>query len=206
MEDLYTVQYGTEFVKQVWDYNEEACNFEYAAVKFLETKIDIQSMTQTKKANHKKANHTKQNSQTEEQIVNNNAKITNDTMPTNIFNEGKVVNKNIQNKSSSTQNNIGMFTLLHQNIRSAKNKIDALVEFICSRKDLINCIALTEHWYQSGHESNINLPGYYLGASYCRTKGKGGSCIYLKDGIISQPIDQIIILNIYVGWLSYPHK
>lgn len=88
----------------------------------------------------------------------------------------------------------GTFCLLHQNIRgiaTKKEKILLALNQLEEEKGMfVDCLCLTEHFVQSGEESNLNLTGFNLAAYYTRNRlkqnnvnRKGGCCIYISKGL-----------------------
>jgi hypothetical protein len=81
-----------------------------------------------------------------------------------------------QNKVKQNVSNMNKLTIMHQNIRSRRNKIN---EFIISLSDIkphLECFP--EHHIKDMEHNTPSIPTYKLGATYSRNILKWG-CMYL---------------------------
>lgn len=73
-----------------------------------------------------------------------------------------------------------VFTLVHQNIRSVRNKLDELTIFI--NNSCVNAVVLSEHLLEQNE--TIYLEGYEMASFFYRTSKRGGRTgILLQAGI-----------------------
>ena len=80
------------------------------------------------------------------------------------------------------------FTILHQNVRGLKNKIDEFLISLPQNEPQVIC--LTEHHLQTEEIDSINFGHYTLGSAFCRQSFKqGGVCICITNGISFYPIN-----------------
>ena len=88
------------------------------------------------------------------------------------------------------------FNLIHQNIRSARNKnLDELILTLDSMKTNFQILMLTETWLDDTTISCINLPNFY-GYHSTRTDKKGGGVsIFLHNKFNAIPIPSMNINN-----------
>lgn len=92
------------------------------------------------------------------------------------------VNTNINSNFNRT------IRIFHINIQCLSNKVDQTSLFLDKFKYDIVCVS--EHWLSDLKIKTINLPGYYLGSSYCRSSHiHGGVCLFVKDGLSSKPLN-----------------
>jgi hypothetical protein len=71
-------------------------------------------------------------------------------------------------------------SVIHQNIRALRYKIDELLSLLYP--DFPHIIGITEHHLNYTDLSSIVIENYTLGASYCRRPAlKGGTCIFLRN-------------------------
>jgi exonuclease III len=86
------------------------------------------------------------------------------------------------NKVRYEQKQKNKFTILHQNIRGIRNKVD---EFLISLStDVPQVICLTEHHLKREEIDNINFSQYTVGSFFCRrTYACGGVCILVHKDI-----------------------
>lgn len=81
---------------------------------------------------------------------------------------------------------------MHQNIAgffSKKELIEITLNEMSDNKEIPDLICLTETFVMKHCESNINLKGYKLGASFCRSKQRrGGSCILHCNSITTKEL------------------
>ena len=70
-------------------------------------------------------------------------------------------------------------TIIHQNIRGIKNKVD---EFLISLTDITpQIICISEHHMKSTEIENVNFNQYIIGNSFCRQiYSHGGVCILIQ--------------------------
>ena len=82
---------------------------------------------------------------------------------------------------SSSINIVGNLNVIHWNVRSLKNKLDDLHNFLVSTSITWDVICIAETWLQSGIVEYYNLDHYNMVAS-CRNNGEGGGvAIYLHE-------------------------
>jgi exonuclease III len=81
---------------------------------------------------------------------------------------------------------ISKFRILHQNIAGLCKKIDLLEltlhELQQDGRD-VDILCFSESFVGKGKEANIKLDNYKLGASFCRNKNRGGTCILVKNAM-----------------------
>lgn len=99
-----------------------------------------------------------------------------------------------QTKDAIKVSSANCFSVLHQNIQSIRNKVQQLdVELQTINSSLV-CI--TEHWCRGDEIAHIVLNSYELACHYSRTTMRGGgSCIYIKKGIVYKVRSDIISLS-----------
>jgi hypothetical protein len=68
------------------------------------------------------------------------------------------------------------FTILHQNVRGLKNKIDEFLISLPQSEPQVICI--TEHHLQNEEIDSVNFGHYILGSAFCTVFQTGG-CMYL---------------------------
>ncbi|KOB69448.1 putative tick transposon, partial [Operophtera brumata] len=74
-------------------------------------------------------------------------------------------------------------TICHQNIASLDLKTQRLEVLLQSELEC-DIIAITEHWLREDNLKCVNIDGFSLVSSFCRTRiSRGGSCLYVKNGI-----------------------
>lgn len=102
----------------------------------------------------------------------------------------KTPNRSRLGSSTITQspNNCGKIIIMHQNMRSLKNKkVD--LEYVLNLKQP-DLICLTEHWLKHDEISCCQFNKFILAASYCRkTASGGGVCIYVRNNITFKVIN-----------------
>lgn len=84
---------------------------------------------------------------------------------------------------------------MHQNIAGLVSKADEIaINLDKINKELknIDVLCFTEHNMIAGDESNLNIPGFKLAASFYRQNRHGGSCILLKNEHSYKKIDEIV--------------
>lgn len=74
-------------------------------------------------------------------------------------------------------------SFLHLNIRSMRNKFDALLNYLHLLAHKFSIIALTETWLNDMDGDNFKIPGYNLTKVNRQDKGGGGICIFTRDYI-----------------------
>lgn len=76
--------------------------------------------------------------------------------------------------------------ILHQNIAGLINKSDQLavcLDELLSKDITVDVLCITEHFMMAGYEKYLNIPNYFLAATFSRTDRKrGGACILLRNG------------------------
>ena len=81
-------------------------------------------------------------------------------------NDRIVINDFPQDKVKQNVKNMNKLTIMHQNIRGLRNKIN---EFIISMSDIKpHLICFYEHHIKDKELNTPNIPMYKLGATYCR--------------------------------------
>lgn len=97
----------------------------------------------------------------------------------------------INTPTDKTSLKTALLKICHINIQSLRNKTQDLeVELSLERK--ADVLAITEHHLNPNEESSIHLEDYQLASCFTRTnKKKGGSCIFIKEGIESEEIQHI---------------
>ena len=80
--------------------------------------------------------------------------------------------------------------VLHQNICSLKNKVTELEVLLSTELNHVDILCLTEHWQSDQNLSCINIGGFRLVRSFCRSSSKhGASGIYVKNGLVTSELD-----------------
>jgi hypothetical protein len=84
-------------------------------------------------------------------------------------------------RRNNIQKGLDNLKLLHLNIRSLANKLDALEIELARSIDVIDILCITEHWLPKELQDVVMVQNYVPAAMFCRqaTKG-GGSAIYVK--------------------------
>jgi hypothetical protein len=94
--------------------------------------------------------------------------------------QDKALGKGDNKKSKDQYDTDDLLKVFHQNIRGLRNKIMEMG--VGSMKEDPHIICFTEHHLNKEEINSTNLPGYNLGARFCRSKLKnGGCCIYIKE-------------------------
>lgn len=89
--------------------------------------------------------------------------------------------KNIKPNQELKFNNL---SILHQNIRSLKNKYDDFTQFLNNLPFQFTVIGLTETWIKNETMADdMSIPGYNLECINRENKLGGGVCLYIKEGI-----------------------
>jgi len=87
-----------------------------------------------------------------------------------------------KNHTSSFNNNTNNFTLVHQNIRGLRSKVDEFLISLPHKDPQVLC--LTEHYLWTEEIVSVNFGNYTLGSAFCRQSFKqGGVCIYIANHI-----------------------
>ena len=73
--------------------------------------------------------------------------------------------------------------LEHLNVRSLRNKFDALLNYLQMLTHNFSIIALTETWLNDMDDDNFKIHGYNLTKVNRQTKGGGGICIFTRENI-----------------------
>lgn len=116
---------------------------------------------------------------------------------------------------NGTQKGHNSLKLLHLNIRSLGNKIDALDIELASLNDTIDILCITEHWLSKEHQEMLVVNNFKSAAMYCRQVKKGGGAgIYVNVNtkcqyVSRKDIDQIAVegeLELCAIELSVPKK
>jgi exonuclease III len=119
--------------------------------------------------------------QTSKNLNNNDSNI-------RIHNNNKSSQVHPSNVSTPNLNNKACLSIFHQNIRGILNKTDELVTSWSTEAPHILC--LSEHHLHKHEINNTQIQYYNLGASYCRTKRKGGGVgIFIQDDLSYSKID-----------------
>ena len=97
-------------------------------------------------------------------------------------------NPNLRGKV--TENNEISISILHQNICSLRHKTPELEIWLNTELNQVNVLCLTEHWLNCQNLINTNIQNFKLVSAFNRKyKTHGGSCIYVKDNIVTKDID-----------------
>jgi len=74
------------------------------------------------------------------------------------------------------------FTVIHQNIRGARNKTSELIGSMLPILPQVVC--LIEHYLKDQEIANFSMAYYILGAKFCRKNLKqGGTCILVHESL-----------------------
>ena len=80
------------------------------------------------------------------------------------------------------QNNQGIVTVLHLNMRSMHKNFDAFNALTEKFKESSTVIGVTETWFSSENDLNLfHVPGYSLVSNHRRGKRGGGVALYIPD-------------------------
>ena len=74
-------------------------------------------------------------------------------------------------------------SFLHLNIRSIRNKFDALLNYLHLLTHKFSIIALTETWLNDMYDNSFKIHGYNLTKVNRQNKGGGGICIFTGENI-----------------------
>lgn len=79
--------------------------------------------------------------------------------------------------------------ILHVNIQSMRRKILDLEVLISEGSYDVICI--NEHWLKSEELSLVNVEGYHVISSFCRSEGArgGGVCVFVRNPLVCNPVD-----------------
>jgi exonuclease III len=88
-------------------------------------------------------------------------------------------------------------TVLHQNIQCISNKLLDIDLVLKSRVENIDVLCFTEHWMKEDYLNLIKIEQYKLVSHFSRKKyNHGGSCIYVKNSIITKEVNCIQGLSV----------
>lgn len=80
---------------------------------------------------------------------------------------------------------------MHWNIQGIINKIES-VQLYAGKHD-IAVVGICEHWCSRAELDLLRLPGFKVASAYCRTgKGRGGSAIYLREGLEFEELGYLV--------------
>ena len=91
--------------------------------------------------------------------------------------------------------NSGELSFLHLNIRSIRNKFDALTNYLNSLDHKFAIIALTETWLNVNDNDNFEIPGYKSSKLIRRNKIRRGICIFTRDDLKVKLRDDLVPEN-----------
>jgi exonuclease III len=98
------------------------------------------------------------------------------------------INSNPRGKVS--ENNKISISILYQNICSLHHKTPELEIWLNTLLNQVNVLCLTEQWLNCQNLINTNIQNFKLVSTFNRKyKTHGGSCIYVKDNIVTKDID-----------------
>ena len=87
------------------------------------------------------------------------------------------------------------FTVLHMNVRSLKNKVDAFQSFLLSSGIAWSVICISETWLKPDILKYYNLDGYNLFASCREEREGGGTAIYVHNSLPVKRRDDLVALS-----------
>ena len=87
------------------------------------------------------------------------------------------------NLVANRQLTVNKLSFLHLNIRSIRNKFDALLNYLHMLTHTFSLIALTETWLNDMDGDNFKIRGYNLTKVNRQNKGGGGICIFTRENI-----------------------
>lgn len=100
-----------------------------------------------------------------------------------------------------TENTGADFNIFYVNIRSLKNKLDLLEDFLVQSDIVYDCVCVTEHWFTAEESDGIVLPGYWMAASFDRVGDSHGGCmIFLRCGVRGAPRGDI--MGLQLSWME----
>ena len=85
---------------------------------------------------------------------------------------------------------------LHLNIRSIRNKFDALVNYLNSLDHNFSIIALTEIWLNDNDIDNFEIPSYKSTKLFRQNKIGGGICIFTREDLKVKLREDLVPENI----------
>ena len=99
--------------------------------------------------------------------------------PRTNFYSSQEFNNLIQTRHSNSDK----LSILHLNIRSVRNKFDALKDYLNSLDNKFTIIALTQTWLNNNDYDNFEIPGYKSTKLQRQNKIGGGICIFSRDDL-----------------------
>ena len=85
---------------------------------------------------------------------------------------------------------IKSLSIVHQNIRSLWGKCEELEILLATELKNVEVLCFTEHWLNCNKVKAVNINNYILANAFCRKNSDhGGSCIFVKQGIITKEIN-----------------
>nr|CAI5824935.1 unnamed protein product [Callosobruchus analis] len=76
--------------------------------------------------------------------------------------------------------------VIHQNIQSIGNSVEALNQFLFGQPECI-AVCITEHWKTKQQLESHRLAGFKLVSSFCRPENKhGGSAVFVSEEIVNR--------------------
>ena len=99
--------------------------------------------------------------------------------PRTNFYSSQEFNDLIQTRHSNSDK----LSILHLNIRSVRNKFDALKNYLNSLDHKFTIIALTETWLNNNDYDNFEIPGYKSTKLLRQNKKGGGICIFSRNDL-----------------------
>ena len=94
------------------------------------------------------------------------------------------------------KNNKYSILILHQNICSLRHKISELELHLNTELNQVKVMCLTEHWLNCQNLNNTNIKNFKLVSAFSRkNKTHGGSCIYVKNNIVTKDVGSFMTLG-----------
>ena len=102
--------------------------------------------------------------------------------------EGKAIKKQVRSIKS--------LNVVHQNIRSLWGKFGELEILLATELHKTEVLCFTEHWLNCHKIQAVNINNFTLANTFCRKNNDyGGSCIFVKQGIMTNELNFINMLG-----------
>ena len=91
---------------------------------------------------------------------------------------------------------IKSLNIVHQNFRSLWGKFDELEILLATELNKAEVLCFTEHWLNCHKIQAVNINNFTLANTFCRKNSDyGGSCIFVKQGIMTNELNFINMLG-----------
>lgn len=88
--------------------------------------------------------------------------------------------------------------ILHQNIQGITSKVNELETLVNTHK--LDILCFSEIFIKHSNINKLQIAGYRLADSFCRSKSRGGVCIYVKNELNFKKLDSISYLSMELNF------